>query len=195
MKNRHIQFWRIVFTYVIAYYHLNNAYGNYTSWYIAVEFFFMLSGYLLANKLYKMDESGTLGDFTAWKYTWEKYKKYFPHCLFSFLVAFLIKGVYRGFAIRDWVRETLFHIPEILLIHMSGLNFENDYPVNSPTWYLSVLLIMGYFIWFFMRKSQGIYINLICPLSILIIYPFLYRTYGFIGEHWEIHNFVLNGAM
>ena len=79
MKNRQMQFWRIVFTYVIAYYHLNNAYGNYKSGYIAVEFFFMLSGYLLVNKLTFLYENGKLENMTAWKYTWQRYQKYFPH--------------------------------------------------------------------------------------------------------------------
>ncbi len=195
MKNRQMQFWRIVFTYVITYYHLNNAYGKTTSWYIGVEFFFIVSGFLLANKLLTLKENGKLEEFTAWRYTWTKYRKFFPHCLFSFLVAFAIKGVYRGFGFRDWGREFLFHIPEIFLVQMSGLNYGPDYPMNSPTWYLSVMLIVGYFIWLFMRNGAERYIEVVCPLSIFLIYPYLYRTYGFIGEHWEVNNFILNSAI
>lgn len=195
MKNRQIQFWRIVFTYMIAYYHLNNAYGKDTSWYIAVEFFFIVSGWLLAMKCVSMQQSGTLESYPAWKYTLSKFVKFFPHCLFSFLVAFALKGLYRGFGLRDWVRETIFHIPEIFLVQMSGLNYGTDYPINSVTWYMSVLLIVGYFIWYFLRKYPKVYIEVICPLSILIIYPYLYRTYGFIGEHWEANRILIHSAL
>lgn len=195
MKNRQIQFWRIVFTYIIAFYHLKNAYKNYASWYIAVEFFFMVSGYLLANKIATLKALGGLQEVPAWKYTWSKYKKYMPHCIYSFFVAFVINGVYQGWNFGGWISELVKHIPEILLVHMGGLNLGNDYPYNSPTWYLSVLLLVGYFTWYFMSKTEKIYVDLICPLSILLIYPYLYRTYGFIGEHWGTDNFILNAAL
>jgi hypothetical protein len=78
---------------------------------------------------------------------------------------------------------------------MSGLNFDRNYAVNGVTWYISVLLIAGYFIWFFLRRSKKTYIELICPLSILLIFPYLFRTYGFVGYHWDKNSFILNSAL
>lgn len=52
-----IEFWRVIFTLMIAVYHFNNTYSiswgkwNLTpGWYIGVEFFFIVSGYLLASR-------------------------------------------------------------------------------------------------------------------------------------------------
>ena len=52
-KTNSIKLWRIVFTYMILIYHFDNAFPFSVEmelaagWYIAVEFFFIVSGYLL----------------------------------------------------------------------------------------------------------------------------------------------------
>ena len=85
MKNRQILIWQIIFTYIISYYSLNTAYGVKTSWYIAFDFFLMLSGYFLAERaLSKKD--GVTEKASAWSYTWQKYKNYFPSQSSKFLV-------------------------------------------------------------------------------------------------------------
>ncbi|MBR5420266.1 MAG: acyltransferase [Lachnospiraceae bacterium] len=195
MKNSRLQFWRIVFTYVIAYYHLNNVYDRYTSGYIAVEFFFMLSGFLLAKKYFSLKEDSGENGISAAAYTRQRYVRFFPHCFFSFLVAFAINGIYRGFAAADYLKGFVSHIPEVLLVHAAGLDYDASFLYNSVSWYLSALLILGYFIWLALRKLGKTYIELLCPLSVLFIYPYLFRTYGQLGEHRETIGFFLNTAL
>lgn len=195
MKNNRIQFWRIIFTYIIALYHLNNAYGNYKGWYIAVEFFFIVSGYLLVSKFERVSEQNRIGEYTALRYTLDCFKRYFPHSLFSFFVAFMGYGWLKQFGLWDYVSYFTDHLPEVFLIQTIGLNHGSSYACNSQTWYLSVLLILGYLIWFLLRKEKSIYTELIAPFSILLIYAYLYRVYGNLSEHRETVGFFLNSAM
>ena len=195
MKNRQILIWQIIFTYVISYYSLNTAYGVKTSWYIAFDFFLMLSGYFLtARALLKKD--GVAEKASAWSYTWQKYKNYFPFCLFAFFVAFLLKGIYRGYGIRNFIGEFIRHIPEVFLFYMSGENHSQRYPYNSITWSISVMLIVGFIIWFLLTNYEKVYIGFICPPSVMFIYSYLYRSFGFIGTPWaNTEGMFLNPAM
>ena len=145
MKNNRIQFWRIVMTYVIAFYHLNKAYGIYTSGYIAVEFFFIVSGFLLMEKLENCEKDGFI-NITPINYTVKKFERFFPHSAVAFFVMFFAIGMSKGYVFKDWIKGFLTHLPELFLINMVGLPSGGGVSYNDITWYLSALLIVGYFI-------------------------------------------------
>ena len=50
-KNNMLYFWRVMFTYMIAFHHLLNIYGLGVGWYIGVDFFAILSGFLLCHHI------------------------------------------------------------------------------------------------------------------------------------------------
>lgn len=172
MKNGRMQIWRIIFTYLIAFYHLNNAYGVYHSWYLGVEFFFVLSGFLLAKKYEILAETGDIINYSAWDYTRRRYFKFIPHTAYAFLVAWAIAGIYEKLSVKEFFVNGICHLPELLLIDSIGLNLDTSFFYNNVTWYLSVLLISGYFIWFCMTKNKKLYLHFIVPLVLLIIFPF-----------------------
>lgn len=194
MKNNKIQFWRIIFTYIIASYHLKNEFNQPSSWYIAVEFFFILSGYLLISKFEHLESKKEKPICSAWEYTWGRFKGFFPHHLFSFLVAFAGYILIKGYGLLDSIRALLHHLWVVFLVQMIGLNVES-YPVNGHTWYLSVLLIVGYFMWYMLKNHKKFYVELIVPFSIIFIYAYLYRTYGDVNEHYETLGMFLNSAL
>lgn len=83
IKNNSNYFWRIIFTFFIAYIH--SAYRMYTNgWYLCVDFFFFSSGFVLAMSR----ETDTL------KYIWRRTKKLWPHLFLSYVMvyAFCFKG-------------------------------------------------------------------------------------------------------
>ncbi len=195
MKNTRIQFWRIVFTYIVALYHLKNVYGQYTSWYIAVEFFFIVSGYLIAKKYFFLKENGILkADYVLTEFK-KTYINFFPHALFAFAVSALGIGLFSGYSINDFLTGFITHLPEIFLFQSIGLNWKAGFAYNSVSWYLSTVLIAGFLIRFLLSKNDRIYIKIVCPLSVLLIYPYLWKTYGYIGEHWDCVSIVLNSAL
>ncbi len=183
MKNNRIQFWRIVMTYVIAVYHFNKRYGVYTSGYIAVEFFFMVSGYLLADKYYRTKGSDNSEQLSAIRYVWGRYRKYWPHSAVAFFTAFLAVGVYRGYAIGDYLMGLATHLPELFLVNMLGFRTGGGISYNDITWFLSSLLIVSFLIWLFMKWNDRLYVGIVVPISVVLIYMYLYVRYGTLGVH------------
>lgn len=186
MKNNRIQFWRIIMTYIIAFYHLNKAYEIYTSGYIAVEFFFIVSGFLLMDKMDRTTQIGLKNKISPLKYTAGKFERYFPHSAVAFFTAFLAVGVFKGYGFKEWIRGLITHLPELFLVNMVGLPSGGGVSYNDITWYLSALLILSYFIWLMIRWNKEIYSTFIAPMSVLVIYPLIYRNYGTLCVHEDI---------
>ncbi len=195
VKNNRIQFWRIVFTYLIAFYHLGTVYGDNKSWYIAVEFFFLVSGWLLADKFERLKQGNELSQYTSGQYVWNKVRSFFPHCLFSFLVAFAITGIYNGYTLHQYAEQLVSHLPEIFLLHSVGLNLTSSFWFNSPVWYISTMLIISFFLWFALRRDEDKTVHFWIPLAVLLIYPYLYRTYGSLTEHYQVTDGIMNSAL
>ena len=80
-----IYIWRIVFTVLIMVMHFNNVYSKIYEnphitggWYIAVEFFFIVSGYLL---MVRAEANGK--EESALRYTARRFMKLYPEYLFA----------------------------------------------------------------------------------------------------------------
>ena len=54
--------------------------------------------------------------------------------------------------------------------------------INVPTWYLSVLLIGGYVIYFMLLNYKKLFVEILCPSFIIVVYSWFYRTYGFLSH-------------
>ncbi len=163
-----IPYFRIVFTYIIMSSHLFNSYGIKSGWYIGVEFFFLVSGYFLATEIEK-------GKFES-PYSYTKYRitKFLPHYVFSFTIALIFRFFISGVAtIKSSIVGYFF---ELLFLDMAGLNLEDM--LNIPTWYLSVLIIAGFFLFALLLKDKIFYLNLFAPACILMIFSYLWRNQG-----------------
>lgn len=165
-KNNTISLWRIFFAYVIMIYHFLNSYSIGSSLYIATDFFFLVSGFLLAM------EADTVRFRTAADMLRYKIKKYYPHYLFSLLISL---SVFKILQKGPQVTAGQF-LAELTFIQMIGLNLTQM--VNVPTWYISVILISGYVIYFMLINYRRLYIELLTPAWIVIIFTWFFRNYG-----------------
>lgn len=173
VKNNSITFWRLIFTILIALFHFLRIYGINTGWYISVEFFFMTSGFLLINTCDRNQEKGVAD--SPWKYTKRRIAKLYPLYLFCFIVNFIIFSRILYPSAGAKFQALLYSIYELLGIQMAGLN--QDIFFNNVAWYVSALLIVGYFIYYMLLNHKKFYIQFICPLSVILIYSFYYRIY------------------
>ena len=103
---------------------------------IAVKFFFLLSGSLQAASAEQKRGASSLvvqGVTFLW---FQKCKRFFSYLLTSYLGLWCCMGAYAGFI------KVLPHLPRVLgelsLTYMSGLG---EILLNRPLWYLSALLI------------------------------------------------------
>lgn len=169
-KDNSIIVWRILFSYIIITYHFLNSYGVDSSLYVATDFFFIVSGFLIAKDA---SEEKYVTSFEMIKH---KIKAFYPHYILSLLLGYIAFTLtHNGPQVSK--AELLI---EVGFIQMFGLNI--SHMVNVPTWYLSVLLMAGYIIYFLYQNYKKLYIGLVCPVSIIIIFTWFFRNYGFINH-------------
>lgn len=187
MIKNDIYLWRIVFTYLICIFHFLCLVPIHFGWYIAVEFFFMVSGYLL----YK---DYTENKYTsAWSYTKHRLVSLYPYYICSFFIMFIAQSIRENFSIGRMISTLLHSIWEILLLQGAGLDRGWDY-VNAILWYLSIVIIAGYIIFYLLRYEW--YRELIVPLSVILIYAYFYRTGGGTTDRvMKVSGFFMNEAL
>lgn len=181
-KNENIQFWRIIFTYAIAFYHLNKKYDIDTAGYIAVEFFFMVSGYLLLAEFEK-DESRAKRQ-SVLDYTLRRFRTYFPYTCFALFVALLAVGYHRHFSFMEYLNGLFTHLPELFLINLLGFKNGGGISFNDVTWYMSALLICGALIWGALRLNKKLFIKT-APVISILLYVAMFMIFGTSNCHSE----------
>ena len=183
--------WRVVFTFVIMLFHLVNGspfYDKYPMikyhWYIAVEFFFILSGYLLMQHVEKCKEESTFD------YLKDRIWRLYPEYLLAFLIMASIRSYQSGLnifkiIIPNWL--------EAVMLQSIGTNI---FPyVNNPAWYVSALLICSCLIYYMLSKHRELYLNLIGTGLIIVIFSYLYRKYERLEMFYHTEGVLGNTAL
>lgn len=166
-KNNSINLWRIIFTYLIVVFHFDTTFpwmreaGLVPGWYLAVEFFFLVSGYLIYAK---SDEYIKRYD-RAFRFTLHRYARIWPKYIAAFCLTFL--------AIHILGKSSL-SVPDDLwnsryeLVLLQGLIARGWDWINPTLWYLSVMLVSGFIMFLGLRYLRSIFIKIIAPASIVL---------------------------
>lgn len=158
MKSRNaiIEFYRYIFMVVLLMWHGPFDSLKCGSGYLVVEFFFILSGYMLMENFYRKPK-------TAVQYTVDRLKKMYLPYFVALCLASLYFGIIPDIVIRHSVSEELIFpfITEALLLQGLGIF---DAGINWPMWYFSVLIIGGYFLYYIISRWQSISLHVLIPI-------------------------------
>lgn len=152
-----VDFFRFFFMLQICLWHLESCVGMMTHGYIAVEFFFILSGYLIYKSSIKDNAKG------VFDYTWEKIKRFYPEVLIVTLPAFVVSWAILNKSILP-LFNSIFFLQDIG-IYGGG--------VNPSLWYLNVLLLGGGIIYAILNNNRHLAISIILPLIVLLTYTYI----------------------
>ena len=169
---------------MIAVFHLWAHYPNQPTLggFVAVEFFFIVSGFLLMQKSDHNHSESPLS------YTWNRVKKLYPHYIFSFLILFLYRTlIVSGDSPILVIQKLINQMTEIFMVYGTIVSDKSTSIYNSMTWYLSVMLIMGYILWGCLQKGKT-KVLLVAPIFAFWIYAFMYYTLG-TTNNWRTHVF------
>lgn len=185
-RNGEIDIFRFVFCLGIVALHFGNTFPV-TNWFqngfIGLEFFFIVSGYLMASHAYKLLNGGTQPfDSTqipneTWRFIIGKVKSFFKYYIAAIVIQFFAWYVF----IKKCSITTLFtylykSIPTLTLTEMV-LNLEDKALYVAGAWYLSVMIIGMFILYPILLKNFEWASKIICPLLGLFITGWIFHTF------------------
>lgn len=171
-KNGKIDFLKFLFAVVIVIHHgaknvIDIETPLYTGGSLAVEFFFIVSGYLLMASVSRLpDRTQPLGIETG-KFIWRKFKGLYPEVAIAFVMGFILDLLFKGRGFWElWTMS--FH--NLFLLKMSGVGMVT---INAQTWYLSSMLLCMFILFPLLRKYPQMMVNVVLPLIGLLFLGYL----------------------
>lgn len=136
--------------------------------FLGVEFFFIVSGCLMANTIEKQQHTITDTSKATIDFIIRKINIFFPYYIFSYVIGFIILHV-PNFSFHGVIKDVFMSIPNILQLQMAGFN---GYQVLPSTWYLSAMLLSMAIIFPLALNLQNIFYKIIAPIVVVFIYGY-----------------------
>ena len=180
--NKHngiISIWKFLFAIMVILRHIessNTYFGNYKYTFvagsIAVDFFFIVSGYLMTKKAMSKNVKKEELGIETFNYITKKVKVFFPYVLTAIILSVLIK-VFMNQKIPtsnlvNYIFDILM-IPMLLIKHSRILGIE---------WYISAMLLAMMVLYPLILKHKKNYIYIVAPMISLLILGFISRMDG-----------------
>lgn len=186
-KNGKIEIIRFIFCIVVVFYHINRdlwpdgkVFGEHFTLFnhgrTAVEFFFLLSGFLMAKRVHKLHKTRTksIGEETA-VYVYRKIRAVFvPYIIISFITI-----VYSAFVVNDIVTFIAERSPSLLFLQRTGIGNEGFITVG---WYLGSMFFAIAVIYPFLLKFYDSVSLIAAPLISSMLIGFFIHKYGYMPQ-------------
>jgi len=179
-RNNSIEFFRFLFMLVLAVWHFELI-NIFKHGYLVVEFYFILSGFLLYRSFLKRN-IGTV------RYTLKKIKRFYLEYLIAFILIYSLNLYYMRFSFGalsiDYIFDNVIRIlPELLFLQDMGI-FKGGF--NYPLWYLSVLIVGGGLLYAMLNTGKRVTVNVILPVLVILVYTYLFSSDKPSLENWDI---------
>lgn len=181
-RNTVIDLCKLLFCIGIIHLHMNPARINSETQlimcfgYLGVEFFFVVSGYLMANSAYKIidiNEEIAYGAET-WRFILRKLKIVYPYFFLSWIIAFVIAH-YSNSTSNNIAKDLLMSFPQLAQLNLAGFL---HYQLNEPTWYLSATFLTMLILYPVLLRYKKFFSQIIAPIISIYIYGYLIHTFG-----------------
>ena len=192
-ENYFIDFLRFIFSMCILFYHswiFAGEFGNgfFNSGYLAVDFYFIVTGFLMMNSIYKKNYEKVSVLNGSFNYLFNKVKKLLPSLIAAFFVGVIF--VYGKSCVYEpslLVSDKL--LPELLQLGIFGY----DMTVNSSWWYISAMIFSMALLCPLAIKYKDDYCKYIAPLIIVFTLGFIKMNNIIIDDPVNISYFLRNG--
>lgn len=186
-RNGKIELFRFIFCLAIIGFHLNVDYWNgeknlteYISFFgqgrIGVEFFFAVSGYLLAAAVYKKIKYGNnnLGKETV-QFIYHKWMAIFPFHIIVYLITFIVVIVCRKLNLFETIKVFIDSLPNLFLIQKTGIYSKNLIGVE---WYISTMLLAMVILYPLCKRYYNQFSKIIAPIITIFLVGYMCHETG-----------------
>ena len=192
-RNGVIELYRFIFALMIVFHHARYLGGGTDTplfgniGYIGVEFFFLVSGYLLAKSALKPPGETPLGCETG-KFIYKKITSILPF----YLLAVIASLVSEFFVEQRATTDKLSGVFDVIFLGMSGIK---TYPVVNASWYLSAMFISMVILYPLARKFRDKFIYILAPILCIVIFGYLSRNFGNLNQYNNNFTIVYTGLI
>lgn len=174
-RNGMVELFRFLAAIGIATYHFEWLYINQADrlihFYIFVEFFFVLSGFFLAQNCAK-------GKNSPVQYVWHQLRKLYPTYLAAFVFSFAVSVLVQRMGVHDIVESLWKAKWEILLCSLFAFDNTPSYNGGGAAAYIPALLLASLILYFLLREHKKAFLCVIGPLLILCGLSRILHTVG-----------------
>lgn len=194
--NGEISFWKFMFSIMIILLHVyltmkntlaaNNQVIKYAfaAGSIGVEFFFIVSGYLMTKKAFSIPEKRetSVGELT-FEYIIKKLKAFMPYVF----VAYVCALTYAIAVFKPKTYQIINSVWDLLLLKMSGIVYYQE--VLGIAWYISAMLISMIILYPLAVKYRKNFLYIVAPVIVIIIGGYIAHKYKTISGPlvWDLH--------
>ncbi|MGN1371427.1 MAG: acyltransferase family protein [Candidatus Coprovivens sp.] len=175
-RNGIISLWKFIFAITIVLFHSNSYFSPekrifMSGGYIAVEYFFIVSGFYLAKNTQKDNKNNNdnIGIETI-KYIWKIIKNIFPYILIAYIGTMAINVYYHSYKMNDLVNS----IWNLLLLRQIGIK---SILVLPQFWYITSMLLSIFIIYPLLKKYKENYIYIASFLIAIL-------GLGYLSHNW-----------
>lgn len=177
-KNPAIDLLKFLFALMILLFHggtnLPGQTGVFPNGRIGVEFFFLVSGYLMvaSSERYRAEagEPGSVWRSTA-SFIGHKIARLSPDIFLAWLIAFAVKAVAESYTLAKLVRKLLGGAFELLFVYQAG--FKSQPSFNGVTWYVSAMLLAMALLFPLLLAKRDCFLHWFAPLSAIFLYGYM----------------------
>lgn len=182
IRNGRIDFLRFFFALIVVLHHSRYLLGDdkciFLGGSLAVEFFFIVSGYLMISSISRMkpfDETEMSMANETLHFLGKKLKGIFPEFIIAWIIGFAVTIILNGSNAAGAGKLFIESFFELILLKMSGLFVTG---VNGVIWYVSAMFLCMVILFPLIRKKPNLMTKLICPLLVIGLYGYLCGAYG-----------------
>lgn len=182
-----VSLWKFIFAIVIVFFHTNVLYPDFANpifryGYVAVEFFFLITGYYFAKNIFNKEKYNAekIGEETK-IFIFKKIKSFWIPIVIAYILNIILLIIY-GQITTDQLVNSIWNV---LLLKNVGLG---NYRVMGQLWYLTSMLVSFQILYPLLKKYKENFIYLASPLIIVLglgYMNFYCGNLNIVQNHWS----------
>ena len=146
---------------------------------IGVEFFFLVSGYLMAKSARKITQSSLLNKDAigaeTWKFVSKKFGSMWLYHSIAWIFTLILYTICKATSLRSAVEIVLQSVPSYFFLQMTGIRCVSP---NDVEWYLSAMMIGMFLIFPLLLRFGNRFSKIAAPLTAALLVGWLSRVAG-----------------